>query len=150
MNEAVIAKLTSPESCDKLARNLEAKGKLDLAVLARRRGIHLRAEKHGAQSAAEREAIQAVLAYEQALFRKHGRTVRASRTWDMIKRRGIIATVEHLVTRTDETMGYKAVIAMGLPEMAFEAVVIRHPQLFTLEALQRARERLEPLGFVAR
>ena len=62
----------------------------------------------------------------------------------MIKNRGIIQTVEHLVTRKDETPGFKALISMGIPEMAFEAVVLRHPELFSDKAVQYSRERLEP------
>jgi hypothetical protein len=68
---------------------------------------------------------------------------RASRTWKMIRERGIISAVEHLVCRPDDTMGYKAVIEMGMPEMAFEAVVLRYPQLFSEEAVKKSRERLE-------
>lgn len=140
-----IKRLTTPESCEQFARNVEARGKPELALQARKRAVQLQAAQHQATTAAEREALEAVFAYERALYEKHGRRTRASRTWPMIKERGIIAAVEHLVTRRDETMGYKAVIEMGMPEMAFEAVVLRHPNLFSDEAIRRSRERLEAL-----
>ncbi|HEX5761402.1 MAG TPA: hypothetical protein VF121_19620 [Thermoanaerobaculia bacterium] len=140
-----VAKLDTPEACEQFARNVEARGKPDLALEARKRAVQLEAAKHQVNTAAEREALEAVFAYERALHEKHGKRVRASRTWPMIKERGIIATVEHLVTRRDETMGYKAVIEMGMPEIAFEAVVLRHPHLFSDRAVQRSRERLDAL-----
>lgn len=140
-----IAKLDTPEACEQFARNVEARGKPDLALKARKRAVQLQAAKHQANTAAEREALEAVFAYERTLYEKHGKRIRASRTWRMIKERGIIPTVEHLVTRPDETMGYKAVIDMGMPEMAFEAVVLRHPQLFSEKAVRRSQERLEAL-----
>jgi hypothetical protein len=140
-----VAKLKTPEDCEQFARNVEARGKPELALEARRRAVQLQAAKYRANTAAEREALEAVCAYERVLYEKHGRHTRASRTWRMIEERGIIPAVEYLVTRKKETMGYKAVIAMGMPEMAFEAVVLRHPELFSAEAVQRSTERLEGL-----
>ncbi len=102
-----------------------------------------RAAQHGATSAAEREALQAVYAYERVLCEKRGKTVRASRTWQMIKRHGIITAVERAVNRKDVTSGYKALVEMGMSDFAFEAVVCRHPSVFSTEALKRSRERLE-------
>jgi hypothetical protein len=139
----LVAKLETPEACEQFARNVEARGKPELALEARRRAVQLSASKHGATTSAEREALEAVYAYERVLLAKHGKRIRASRTWKMINERGIIPAVEHLVTRTSETMGYKAVIEMGMPEMAFEAVVLRHPHLFSTEAVRRSKERLE-------
>ncbi len=140
-----VAKLETPEACEQFARNVEARGRPELALEARKRAIQLQAAKYKASTAAEREALEAVFAYERTLYEKHGKRTRASRTWPMIEKHGIIATVEHLVTRPDETMGYKAVIKMGMPEMAFEAVVLRHPHLFSEKAIRRSRERLEAL-----
>ena len=61
----------------------------------------------------------------------------------MIKRHGIITAVERAVNRKDVTSGYKALVEMGMPDFAFEAVVCRHPSVFSAEALKRSRERLE-------
>lgn len=138
----LVAKLETPDACEQFARNVEARGKPELALEARRRAVQLSASRHGATTSAEREALEAVYAYERVLLAKHGKRIRASRTWKMINERGIISAVEHLVARTSETMGYKAVIEMGMPEMAFEAVVLRHPHLFSAEAVRRSKERL--------
>ena len=115
----------------------------DGAMLARRRAVELRAAAHGAQNAAEREALQAVYAYEQVLSKRRGKTIRASRTWQMIKRHGILVAVERAVNRKDVTMGYKSLIEMGMQDFAFEAVVMRYPNLFSPEALKRATERMK-------
>jgi hypothetical protein len=54
--------------------------------------------------------------------------------------------VEFVVTRKDETTGYRALIEMGMEEMAFEAVVLRHPQVFSAEAVEASRARLQHWG----
>lgn len=134
--------LETPEACEQFARNVEARGKPELAVAARRRAVELRAANHGAVSDAERDALQAVYAYERTLYAKHGRATRASRTWQMIKQRGILPTVEHIVTRNAESLGYTALDQMGMRDMAFEAVVLRHPHEFSPEAIRKSTERL--------
>ena len=60
----------------------------------------------------------------------------------MIKRLGIIDAVEQVVTRSSESMGYTALVQMGLQKMAFEAVVLRHPHVFSKEAVERSEDRL--------
>ena len=137
-----VARLKTPEECEQFALNVQSRLR-DLARAARRRGVELRAASHKAVSPAEREALEAVYAYERALWQKRGKKVRASRTWQMIKRHGIIAAVERAVNRPDETTGYAALVEMDMQDFAFEAVVLRHPDLFTVKAVQRSSERLK-------
>ena len=94
--------------------------------------------KLGATTTAEREALQAVYAYERVLCEKHGKTVHSSRTWQMIKRHGIITAVERAVNRKDVTPDYTALVEMGMSDFAFEAVVCRHPSVFSAETLSGA------------
>jgi len=137
-----IARLKSPEECEQLALNVTARLP-ELAQAARRRAIELRAAAHGAESDAEEEALQAVYAYERVLSSRHGKKVLAARTWQMIKRDGIIKAVEKAVNRKADASGYKALAAMSLQNMAFEAVVLRHPGVFSREAVERSAERLK-------
>ena len=139
--DEVIAKFKTPESCEQFALNVEAHSP-ERAKAARRRAVELRAAAHGATSTAEREALEAVYAYERVLSASRGKKIRASRTWQMIERHGIIAAVDRVVSRRAESTGYTALVDMGMQDMAFEAVVLRHPELFTAEAIQRSRERL--------
>lgn len=37
---------------------------------------------------------------------------------------------------------YQALVAEGMQEMAFEAVVLRHPEVFTADAVKRSKARL--------
>lgn len=138
-----INKLSTPESCEKFAKNAEGHGRSDLAQAAHRRAVELRAITHGAKTQAERECLEAVYAYERTLKAQHGKTVRASYTWRMIRSRGIIPAVERAVSKPQETAGYKALLEMGLENYAFEAVIMKYPELFSDEAVKRSKERMD-------
>jgi hypothetical protein len=138
-----VAKLKTPEDCERFAKNARDHDRPDLADEARRRAVELRAAAHHAVSEAEKEALKAIYAYEEALSRKNGKRTRANRTWQMIKRHGLIASVERAVNRPTETAGYRMLKEMGLQDLAFEAIVIRYPDLFSEEARVRCAERLE-------
>jgi len=140
MHEAV-TRLRTPEECEEFAR-LTLRRDPELAIQARRRAVELTAARHGAQTVAEKEALQAVYAYEEVLSAKRGRRTPASRTWQMIKRHGIIGAVERAVNRTKDASGYTALVETGMRDLAFEAVVIRHPDSFSADAVARAGERL--------
>jgi hypothetical protein len=138
-----VKRLHTPDECEIFARNAEDKGRADLAAQARRRRVELQAQSSGAHSAAEREALQAVYAYEEVLSQKNGKRTRATRTWQMIQRHGIIEAVERAVNRSVETQGYRALIEMGMEDLAFEAVVSKYPDLFSDKAVEVSRERLK-------
>ncbi len=104
--------------------------------------IELRAAAYGASTEAERECLEAVYAYEEVLTSKNGRKTRASRTWQMIKRHGILGAVERAVNRKEETVGYTVLLEIGLQDYAFEAVVLRYPELFSIETIQRSSARI--------
>ena len=137
-----VRNLKTPEQCEIFARNATERDRPDLADEARVRGVQLRAESYGAKTDAEREAIQAIYAYEEVLTQKNGKRTRASRTWPMIKRYGIIGAVERAVNREAETQGYTALVEMGLEDFAFEAVILRYPDVFSDEAVERSKKRL--------
>ena len=137
-----VKNLSTPKQCETFAKNAMERGRPDLAKEARKRAIQIRAGEDGAASTVEKEALQAVYAYEEVLERKNGRRTRATRTWQMIERHGVIEAVERAVNRPGETQGYKLLVEMGLEEYAFEAVILRHPEYFTEEAKAKAKERL--------
>lgn len=139
-----IQQLKTPEECMQLAINVRAKNP-DLAREARRHAVELRATSHGIKSAVELELLKALYAYEEVLSEKNKRRTRASRTWQMIKRHGIIVAAERAVNRKIEATGYKLLVAMGLHDLTFEAVIVRYPDKFSQEVVARAKERLEEL-----
>lgn len=101
------------------------------------------AEAYGAETDAEREALEAIYAYEEVLSIMRGKKTRAVRTWQMLNRHGIIGAVERAVTSPRETQGYTALVEMGLEDNAFEHVVLRHPDLFSEQAVSTSRARIE-------
>lgn len=137
-----VTKLKTTEECAIFAKNAAERGRKDLALDARKRAIQLRTESFGATSEVERECIEAVYAYEEVLSAKAGRRQPASRTWQMIKRHGVIEAVERAVKRKTDAMGYTALVEMGLEELAFEAVVLRHSSTFSAEAVECSKKRL--------
>lgn len=139
--DATILRLDAPERLEQFALNVEAHSPRH-AQAARRRAVELRAASHGASTDAEREGLEAVYAYERAQTKLRGRKFRASRTWPMIQRRGVIVAIEHIVTRAEEAMGYRVLAELGLQDMAFEAVVLRHPDAFSPQAFAASQQRL--------
>ena len=78
-------------------------------------------------------------AYEETLQAKGAS---AAGAWQMVRRLGVLQAVDKLVSRPDGESGYAALIEMGLEEFALEAVVVRHPEEFSFEAVQHSRRRL--------
>jgi hypothetical protein len=138
----ILDRLTTAEECESLANNVQESNPA-LAIAARRRAVELRATKHGAKTVAEQEALRSVYAYEEGLSKKRGRRTRASRTWQMIDRHGIIGAVERAVNRKEETIGYTLLREMGMEDFAFEIVVVRYPNLFSPEAVTRSQARID-------
>ena len=141
MDERVL-NIKTPEHCEIFARNAIANDRPDLADEARMRSVQLRAAAYGAESQAEIEALEAVHAYEETLPKKNNKRVRATRIWQMIRRHGIIEAVEREVNREAETQVYPALVEMGLEKFTFEAVILRHPDVFSEAAVQKSEERL--------
>ena len=137
-----VTRLKTPEECERFAKNALERNRRDLADEARKRSVELRAEAYGAKTRAERECLEAIYACEEVLTAKNGRRTRASRTWPMIKKHGILGAVERAVNREAETAGYTALLEMGLQDYAFEAVVVRYPELFSPETVQHSRARV--------
>ena len=59
-----VKKINSPKKCEIFAKNCIDRGRHDLAAQARQRAVQLRAEAYGAKSDAEKEALEAIYAYE--------------------------------------------------------------------------------------
>lgn len=137
-----VKQLKTPEACERFIGNVIKKYP-NLAQEARRRRVELLASAYGAQSAVEREALQAIYTYEEVLSARKGRKTHASRTWQMVKRHGIIGAVERAVNRKDETIGFTALVEMGMQDFAFEAIVVRYPEFFSQAAVARSKQRLE-------
>ena len=141
----ILQKIKTPAECMQLAINCRDRNP-DLARGARRRAIELRAAAHDIRTDVELELLKAVYAYEEVLSEKNKRRTPASRTWQMIKRHGIVVAAERAVNRDIEATGYKVLAEMGLHDLTFESVIVCHPDKFSSEAVARAKVRLEELA----
>jgi len=141
----IIQKLKTPQECEQLEKNVKDRNP-DLAREARRRAVELKAASHGGISKVEIELLKALYAYEAVLTKKNNRNTRAARTWQMIDRHGIIGAAERAVDRKIEPAGYKLLAEMGMHDLTFGAVIVRHPSAFKPEVVSRATARLEELS----
>jgi hypothetical protein len=108
----------------------------------RRSRIRQRADSHSPATDAEREGLEAIYAYEEALSDINDKRTYAGRTWPMVKKVGVIAAIEGIVTRPLETRAYRILIEIGLEDKTFEAVVLRYPTVFSAEAVAACERRL--------
>src|SRR6056297_2041588 len=138
--EDTIKKLETPEECMKLVEIFD-----ELSKKAHQRAIELRAMSHGDIDVVEKELLQALYAYEEVLTKKNNRRTRANRTWQMVNRHGIIGAAEKAVNRDIEPQGYRFLVEMGLQDLTFEAVIVRHPESFDPEAVSISKQRLKQL-----
>ena len=67
---------------------------------------------------------------------------KAFRTWPMIKEHGVIEAVNRVVKRSQETVGYTVLLDMGLDDYSFEAVVVKHPDSFSEDAVKKSQMRI--------
>lgn len=141
-----VAKLTTPKECEIFARNARARDREDLAIEAKHRAIQLNAKAYGSETGAELECLESVYAYEQVLSAHAGKPTKAKRTWQLIKRHGILAGIEREVERGDDTFEYDGLVSQGLEKYAIEAVVLRYPNLFSGPIVSKSEERMAQHG----
>ena len=111
----------------------------------KRETVRAKAAAHEPTTDVEREAFEAVYAYQEARSVQAGRPFRASRTWPMVERLGILVAVERLVSKTDDSDCYTTLVEMGMEDLAFESVVVRHRDAFSEEAVAASEARLQRL-----
>jgi hypothetical protein len=140
----LVGHLKTPEDCEQVALNVEAK-QPDFAVAARRRAIEIKASTHKATTEAEEHSLQAVYALERVITLERGRKTRATRQWQIVTKLGIIAAMEMIVKVRTDSAGYDALVKMGMQDMSFEAVVLRHRDVFSAEAVAQSQRTLDAL-----
>ena len=140
----LVGHLKTPEDCEQVALNVEAKQPA-FAIAARRKAIEIKASTHKATTEAEEHSFQAVYAYERRMTLERGRKTRATRQWKMVTKLGIIEAMESIVKNPTASAGYQALVKMGMQDMSFEAVVLRHPDVFSAEAVEQSKQSLDSL-----
>jgi hypothetical protein len=138
--EELINTLKDADDCQRLADVFS-----ELAKKARLRSVVLRAQKHGYKTRVESELAKAIYAYEDILTLNNKRKTHATRTWQMVKRYGIIKAAEKAVNRPVEPMGYRILIERGVSDLTFESVITQYPKEFSKDIVKLAKNRLEEL-----
>jgi len=136
--DELIRQLKTPEDCNNFINKATM-----LIQQARHRSIELRVLGHKNNKPVENELLAAIYAYEDILSDKNGKKTYASRTWQMVKRNGLIIAAEKAVNRNIDPMGYKMLANNGMQHLTFEAVIAKHPEHFSTEAVKKAKKRLE-------
>jgi hypothetical protein len=65
-----------------------------------------------------------------------------SRTKQMLKNNGVVATLERFAQQTDSVRNCERLRDAGLEDLTAEAIILDYPDLFSEQAKDRARERL--------
>jgi hypothetical protein len=137
-----VERLRTPAECESFAKNAVARNHPELALLARRKAIDLQASTHETGSPVETEGFAAVYAYEALLTRRNGKKTRATATWQAVRRYGIIEAVQRAVNRPPDEPGTLTLRDLGLEDLAFEALVMRHEASFSAAAIEASKARL--------
>jgi hypothetical protein len=140
----LVGHLKTPEDCEQVALNVEAKQPA-FAIAARRKAIEIKASTHKATTEAEEHALQAVYAYERVMTLARGRKTRATRQWQMVTKLGIINAMEAIVKSPTDGTVVDALAKMGMQDRSFEAVVVRHPDVFSAEAVAMSQHSIDSL-----
>jgi len=140
----LVGHLKTPEDCEQVALNVEAK-QPGFAIAARRKAIEIKASTHKPTTEVEEQSLQAVYAHERVMTLERGRKTRATRQWQMITKLGIINAMESIVKNPTASASYNALVKMGMQDMSFEAVVLRHPDVFSAEAVTQSKQSLDAL-----
>jgi hypothetical protein len=138
--EELINTLKDPDECQRLADVFS-----ELSIKARLRSVYLRAKLHGYRTGVALELARAIYAYEDNLSLKNKRKTHASRTWQMVKRYGIVKAAEKAVNRPVEAMGYRLLVERGMKDLIFENIIKKFPKEFSPDTVKLAKSRLEEL-----
>jgi hypothetical protein len=137
-----VERLRTPAECESFAKNALDRKRPDLAAEARRKSLNLEAATHETSSPAEAEAFAAVYAYQLHLTRKNGKKTRAIKTWADVKSHGIIEAVRRAVNRERDPAVLVAMRELGLDDLTFEALVVRHEAAFDAATVELSKGRL--------
>lgn len=137
-----VERLRTPAECEIFAKNAAARNHPDLALAAQRKAIDLKVSTHETGSPVEAEGLAAVYAYEALLTRRKGKKTRATATWQAVKRYGIIEAVQRAVSQPPAEAGDVTLRDLGLADLTFEALVVRHEASFSDAAVKASKARL--------
>lgn len=146
-NSKMLALIAACEDAGKLRQwiaNGRKEKQIDIEEAAFRRLIAILPKEE--PGTVEHDFWRTVHAFEHVLSEERGKTTRLARTRQKVARVGEIATLKDWALSTKSTDGFDMLIERGMPELAGEAIVLRHSERFDAAVVAAARERLEGAG----
>src|SRR5262245_43316553 len=118
-------------------KNAERLGREDL----RRAGFRRYCELAGVENTEDllSDVWKAIAAFELLMTERNGKTTRASRTRQKLKKDGPIKLVADLTLRPEPSDGFKTLVENGMADLTFEHIALRHPNQFGEDVIAAAR-----------
>ncbi len=126
----LVARIKVPELCYVFARNANRKGHPDLALQALRQAVVLRADQHEPQDDTELAGLRAIYAYEEALSHIKGKRTRATGTWQLVNRHGLVAAIGKRLAARSSPEVTAALEELKLADYSFDAIHEAYPEAF--------------------
>ena len=121
MHELVL-RIRKPELCYVFAENAVSRGHEDLALEAYRRAVDLKAEQHEGVTESEQLALKSFYAYEEALSYGQRKRKRATGTWQLAKKIGILPTLLKRAEGKAAEDVQKTLQALKLEDYSFQVI----------------------------
>ena len=133
----LVLRIKKPELCYVFAENAIRRGHDELALEAYRRAVDLRAEGHDGVTDAERLALKSFYAYEEAISYGQRKRKRATGTWQMVKKAGILPTLKKRISSRSSVEVAEVLKTLKMEDYSFDAVA-RSIDLDSLEIAEAA------------
>ena len=118
----LVTRIKDAELCYVFARNATRKGHPELALQALRRAVELKAESQAPGSDAERAAFSAIYAYEEALSHQKGKRTRATGTWQLVNKHGILPTLARRAGSKAAEEAQETLKLLKMEDYSFDAI----------------------------
>jgi hypothetical protein len=130
----LVSRIKEPELCYVFAKNARRNGHPELALQAYRHAVDLRAQQHAVACQAEAAALRAIYAYEEALSYTRGKRTRATGTWQLVSRHGLLKAVHKRVRSRNGDEVQPVLAELGMADYSFSAVEAAFPEAFQAQA----------------
>jgi hypothetical protein len=131
----LVKRINDPQLCYVFAKNAANRGHPELAIQSYRRAVDLRTLKYETHSEAEEAAVRAIYAYEEALSYAKGKRTRATGTWQLVNRKGLLpALAQRIESRTTPDV-LPVLEKLGMADYSFAATMKAHPKAFEAAAV---------------